>query len=52
MAEEKTAAKKKTKKAKRTNLDCLEFILVDQTVRRFVRPDNSGADPGWFGWFG
>ena len=40
LAEGKKAAKKGTKKAKRTNRDRLEFTSVGQTVRRFVRPDD------------
>ena len=39
MAEGKKAAKKRTKNNERTNRNRLEFTLVDQTVRRFVRPD-------------
>ena len=37
VAEGKKAANKGTKTTKRKNLDHLEFTLVDQTVRRFVR---------------
>ena len=40
MAKGKKAVTKGTKVKQRTSCDRLEFTLVDQTVGRFVRPDN------------